>query len=126
MGARLLDRLSDQLLPLESLECCVDRADRGRTTRYALDFSANHCPIGTVAQAEDDQQNDMLELAEILTLSHNICIVDYIVSSVKPSASSVSYPRSGATPSTCASQKSNDARACSSSIASPGTISRSS
>ena len=66
LGGRLADPRRDQSLPLEALEGRVDRADRGRTTRHAFDFGANHRPIRTVAQTEDDQQNDMLEFAEVL------------------------------------------------------------
>jgi hypothetical protein len=61
----------------------VDRADRWRATRDVLDFSANRRAICAFAQTEDRQKNNMLELAEILTLRHNIDIVDNISGSVK-------------------------------------------
>ncbi|MGZ5095233.1 MAG: hypothetical protein ACXWIS_22485 [Burkholderiales bacterium] len=75
-SGRLAGPRRNQSFSLQTLECRVDRTNHRRTTRYALNFSANHRPVCAVAQTENCQQNDMLKLTEVFTLRHNICIID--------------------------------------------------
>ena len=59
-GARL-----DQALRLEPAQRGVDRADRHVAPGPGLDFLADGDTIGSVAEPEDRQQDDLLELAKV-------------------------------------------------------------
>jgi hypothetical protein len=82
LGRRHADPRRNQSFLFEAFERRVDRPNRREAIGYALDFGANHRSVRAFAQAQQGQQYDMLEFAEVGTFRHIIYILDNILSAV--------------------------------------------
>jgi hypothetical protein len=82
-SGRLAGPRRHKSLPFQALERRVQCTHRWRTPRYRIDFGSDHGAVRTFAEANDGQQYDMLELAEVLAFRHNACIIGDIARRVK-------------------------------------------
>ena len=72
----IAERRRDVAFVLEPIERSVQRADRQRASRSPLDVEPDRHAVGLVAEAQDGQQDDLFELAEMLAAGHMFCIIE--------------------------------------------------
>src|SRR5690606_19904899 len=70
LGRRLAEARRHQTLALEPLQCRVERAGRSAASGAATNLVADRDAVRIVAEAQDREQDELLELAEMAVAAH--------------------------------------------------------
>src|SRR5690606_18917819 len=70
LGRRLAEARRHEALLLEPVQGRVERAGRGAPPGAAPDLVADRDAVRVVAEAQDREQDDLLELAEVVAAAH--------------------------------------------------------